>query len=461
MACHSKVGQQIARKRVEQGIKLFNQQRHQEAVAKWKEALRKIRREQDRFITLGYLCQAYMHWGKYRELVELAFQQLDIANSMEDNVLRAEAYLNLARGNERMGALDSALQYCRHSLYSQCDQSRTTGQVHLCLGNIYVTYSNFSKAIEHYELALKVARSIRDVGLELLIYVGMGQVFNVLKDYGKGLQLVAKAFELSKSFQICDLNMRHQRLALLHLVTPLRKLGRMSEAYECCQDALRMALEAGDRPLNARGLCAMGDILRQKSDGQRAYRRYEAALQMLTDMEDAFGRVLALDGMAKSISLLCRQKKVCDCKPLEAYTRLLDAVTNCGSKLLLRNTHQQLSGIYTALGDDENARLQERLSSVLTEEMELYCAVCNQPLGQEPGNSLEALPCSHIFHQQCARELMAKGERRKKKRICPQCRKTVNSRMMFVCYDDVKYDGHYPAFLANNTTHVQTPDHPL
>ena len=32
---------------------------------------------------------------------------------------------------------------------------------------------------------------------------------------------------------------------------------------------------------------------------------------------------------------------------------------------------------------------------------------------------------------------------------------------MFVCYDDVKYDGHYPAFLANNTTHVQTPDHPL
>ena len=51
---------------VEQGIKLFNQQRHQEAVAKWKEALRKIRREQDRFVTLGYLCQAYMHWGKYR-----------------------------------------------------------------------------------------------------------------------------------------------------------------------------------------------------------------------------------------------------------------------------------------------------------------------------------------------------------------------------------------------------------
>lgn len=168
-------------------------------------------------------------------MLDFGFQQLDIANEMDSPMLRADAYLTLARGNERLGNLEKAVSYCRHSLYNQCDQSRTTGYVQLTLGNTYLVYSSFSKAIEHFELSLKVSRSIHDTALELQVYCGLGHTFCLLQDYEKSLSFSAKAFELSKTFHICDLNSRFQRMSLVTLATPLRKLGRLHEAKDCCQ----------------------------------------------------------------------------------------------------------------------------------------------------------------------------------------------------------------------------------
>ena len=104
-----------------------------------------------------------------REVLDYGFQQLDIANELDSPMLRADAYLTLARGNERLGHLEKALSYCRHSLYNQCDQSKITGNVHFTLGNIYTVLSAFSKALEHYELALKVSKVIHDTALELQV----------------------------------------------------------------------------------------------------------------------------------------------------------------------------------------------------------------------------------------------------------------------------------------------------
>lgn len=51
---------------IEQGLKLYNQHKQQQAVRKWKSALKAIRKREDKFELLGYLYQAYMDWGKYR-----------------------------------------------------------------------------------------------------------------------------------------------------------------------------------------------------------------------------------------------------------------------------------------------------------------------------------------------------------------------------------------------------------
>lgn len=64
----------------------------------------------------------------------------------------------------------------------------------------------------------------------------------------------------------------------------------------------------------------------------------------------------------------------------------------------MRSAHLRLMELYRVLSDDENSGLQERLANCLTEEMELVCGVCHERYGDQGGNSLDALPCSHIFH---------------------------------------------------------------
>ncbi|KAK4304016.1 hypothetical protein Pmani_024010 [Petrolisthes manimaculis] len=467
VSCHDKLGQRLARKRVEQGVRLYNQQKHLAAVKKWKQALRRINKDNDRFITLGYLSQAHLDWGRYREMLDFGFQQLDIANEMDSPMLRAEAYLTIARANERLGNLEKAVSYCRHSLYNQCDQSRTTGYVQLTLGNTYLVYSSFSKAIEHFDLALKVSRSIHDTALELQVYCGLGHAFCLLQDYEKSLSFSAKAFELSKTFHIIDLNSKYQRLSLITLATPLRKLGRLPEAKDCCQDALKLALTAGDRPTHARCLAILADIHRQCLDVQRAYKRYEASMQLMVHLEDRTGQLLALNGMAKTLGLMRRQSKICDCRPLEINNKVIDLASSLCCKLIMRSSHLRLAELYRILNDEENDALQCRLAACLTEEMELTCGVCGDRYGDQGGNSLDALPCSHIFHAKCVRDLMNSADRKKKKRNCPDCRRSLNSRLMLICYDELKAayaDGRGPPSATTFPRYHHSPcsdDQPL
>lgn len=229
------MGQRLARHQVERGLRLYNDQKQEEAVCLWKKSLRKITKDSERFATMGYLCQAYCDWGKYREMLDFAFQQLDIANEVDSPNMRAEAYLNLARGNERLGDYHKAVSYCRHSIYNYCDESRTTGYVHLCLGNAYLGFSNFYKSIECFDVALKIAREIKDCILEIQAYLGLGAVFGTLNDHEKSMRLFGKAYDLVKTVRGSGVYAKYLRLTFVTISTPLRKLGKLNDAYACCE----------------------------------------------------------------------------------------------------------------------------------------------------------------------------------------------------------------------------------
>lgn len=91
---------------VDQGLRLYNQHKQQQAVRKWKSALKAIRKREDKFSLLGYLYQAYIDWGKYRDALEYAHRQLFISEELDSPNLRAESYLNLAKAHQRLGGLE-------------------------------------------------------------------------------------------------------------------------------------------------------------------------------------------------------------------------------------------------------------------------------------------------------------------------------------------------------------------
>ena len=50
----------------------------------------------------------------FRDSIDFGQRQLCISEELDSPNMRAEAYLNLARAHERLGALDKALAFARH-----------------------------------------------------------------------------------------------------------------------------------------------------------------------------------------------------------------------------------------------------------------------------------------------------------------------------------------------------------
>lgn len=61
---------------IERGRQLYEKNHQTEAVRTWRSALKGDCQKEDCFQLLGYLYQAHMDWGKFREAIEYGHQQL-------------------------------------------------------------------------------------------------------------------------------------------------------------------------------------------------------------------------------------------------------------------------------------------------------------------------------------------------------------------------------------------------
>lgn len=112
---------------------------------------------------------------------------------------------------------------------------------------------------------------------------------------------------------------------------------------------------------------------------------------------DRMAQMEAMDGAARCLEALRVQQKICNCRPLEFNTRLLEVANSVGAKLLVRKIRARLALIYRSLGDEEQYKTHSRLATQADVALGLHCGACNEVFGIEV-DSLEALPCSHILH---------------------------------------------------------------
>lgn len=235
-----RMGQRLARQQIDEGVQLYHEQRHDLAVAKWHSALRKLKSHQEKFITLGYLAQANCEAGRYRDMLVFGLQQIDIANDQDDSYMRAEAYLNLARANERLAEFHKAVSYARHSLQNRSNDPRTPGYAYLCMGSAFLGFSNFPRALENFEMAMQIANSTQDRLLELQICVGLGALFSQLKDNAKALLFLTNATELLESVTISDVRAKYRSQVSYHLSITMRQRGKYQEAKELSEVLLTL-----------------------------------------------------------------------------------------------------------------------------------------------------------------------------------------------------------------------------
>ncbi|NP_001407783.1 43 kDa receptor-associated protein of the synapse isoform f [Mus musculus] len=259
------------------------------------------------------------------------------------------------------------------------------------MGNAFLGLSLFQKALESFEKALRYAHNNDDTMLECRVCCSLGSFYAQVKDYEKALFFPCKAAELVNDYGK-GWSLKYRAMSQYHMAVAYRLLGHLGSAMECCEESMKIALQHGDRPLQALCLLCFADIHRSRGDLETAFPRYDSAMSIMTEIGNRLGQVHVLLGVAKC----WMARKVQD-------------------KLSQLKLHCLSESIYRSKGLQRELRTHVVRFHECVEETELYCGLCGESIG-ERNSRLQALPCSHIFHLRC---LQNNGTR-----SCPNCRRS-------------------------------------
>uniref|UniRef100_A0AC35TLJ4 RING-type domain-containing protein n=1 Tax=Rhabditophanes sp. KR3021 TaxID=114890 RepID=A0AC35TLJ4_9BILA len=417
------MGQRIARHLMFSGVKQYHQRSHQVAINKWQRALRRLKDDEDRFITLGYLAQAFCDLCDFGQMLHYALLQMELANSRQDDVMKSEAFLNLSKAYEKLSDFPKAISYGKASLQHSSMDPRTPGYANLSIAISYISSSQFQSALNSFEQAMNVANQTCDKLLELQVCIGLGSLFTILKDIGKALLFLQNSLQILQSITVDHLHAKYKCVILYHLSVVLKIKGNLVDAKEACEEGLRLASETNNRAIYGRCLCSMADIYRELGETEametitKSWARYEAAFRLMNKINDRMGEVLVLSSMAKSASEnKSHYTGQCECQAIQLNRKCLEITKAIGCKHAMMKCHLRLQELYQQLADEDSEEICKKSATALIQEMELFCNFCGQRYGTTD-ESLRALRCSHIFHEKCLHLFLSQQPEQN----CPKC----------------------------------------
>ncbi|XP_048885951.1 43 kDa receptor-associated protein of the synapse [Brienomyrus brachyistius] len=405
------MGQDQTKQQIEKGLHLYQSNQTEKALNIWMNVLEKTSDPEGKFRVLGCLITAHSEMGKYKEMLKYALAQIDTAREMEDPDYLTEGYLNLARSNEKLCDFQKTISYCKTCLNMQGTTIglQLNGQVCLSMGNAFCGLSVFQKALESYEKALRYAHNNDDKMLECRVCCSLGHFYVQLKDYEKALFFPCKAAELVNDYGK-GWSLKYRAMSQYHMAVAYRKLDRLPDSMECCEESMKIALQHKDRPLQALCLLNFADIHRCRQDVEKAFPRYESAMCIMTEIGNRLGQASVFLGVGKC----WLQRNELD-KALESLQRAEELAEGVGNKLCSLKVHCLNERIFRKKEQQDELREQVVKFLQCVEELELYCGMCGESIG-EKNQQLQALPCSHIFHLKCLQSNGTKG--------CPKCRRS-------------------------------------
>ncbi|XP_059960860.1 43 kDa receptor-associated protein of the synapse isoform X2 [Mesoplodon densirostris] len=261
------MGQDQTKQQIAKGLQLYQSNQTEKALQVWTKVLEKSSDLVGRFRVLGCLVTAHSEMGRYKEMLKFAVVQIDTARELEDADFLLESYLNLARSNEKLCEFHKTISYCKTCLGLPGTRAATQlgGQVSLSMGNAFLGLSLFQKALESFEKALRYAHNNDDTMLECRVCCSLGSFYAQVKDYEKALFFPCKAAELVNDYGKAW-SLKYRAMSQYHMAVAYRLLGHLGSAMECCEESMKIALQHGDRPLQALCLLCFADIHRSRGD---------------------------------------------------------------------------------------------------------------------------------------------------------------------------------------------------
>jgi response regulator RpfG family c-di-GMP phosphodiesterase len=216
------------------------------------------------------LMQLGDHQGALQYLQEA---QTKLKNVPQQDLNETSYLLSLGNLYQRMNETQNAKQCFLEALRfaEQHQDQKGISAAHNNLGNVLLEQQEFIEAKEHFEIALKLARELGNIGFEVNNLDGLGELHRSLGSHQEALLMHRSALHLSRTIQDANSAMD----ALLNLGRDHLALGNHQEALMLLQETLHLAKDAQRQKTIFESHQWLSETYQQQSDYRLALEHYQ------------------------------------------------------------------------------------------------------------------------------------------------------------------------------------------
>jgi CHAT domain-containing protein/tetratricopeptide (TPR) repeat protein len=213
------------------------------------------------------------------------------------------------------------------------------------IGNIYINFGQYLKALDFFQQALKISRSINDLRGEGQDLNNIGLVYNTLGQYKKALEYNTLSLAINRKLN----DKRGEGLNLGNIGNVYQNLGQYSKALDFHQQALTIHSDLGDKNIIGKSLTSIGSIYRSLGQYKKALDFYQQALK-IRDLSGKHEKETLLINMGNVYQSLGQYEKT-----LDFYQQALAIASNFNNQYMKWEVLMKIGGIYAIFGEYQEA----------------------------------------------------------------------------------------------------------
>jgi tetratricopeptide (TPR) repeat protein len=237
--------------------------------------------------------------GAYSLLVEWNQRLVDIWQPKEsEREGYSWALINLGNAYNSQGDYGKAINYYEKALGIQRTIGHRNGEVAslINLGNAYSSQGDYGKAINYYKKSLGIQRTIGHRNGEAASLIGLGNAYSSQGDYGKAINYYEQSLGIKCEIGDCN----GEADSLIGLGNAYTFQGNYVKAINYYKQSLGIKRAIGDRNGEALSLNNLGAAYNSQGENGKAINYYEQSLVIKRAIGDRNGEALSLFGLGNA-----------------------------------------------------------------------------------------------------------------------------------------------------------------
>ncbi len=281
------------------------------------------------------------------------------AQPMQSRKLEADLLFNQAIQRAQLNQFRESLASAEQALqiYQEINDYPNEANVRLLIGNIYVIFGQYDRAIGSFNKSLELARQLQIANLEVKIINNLGATYFALGQYQKAIEHHQQALKISQNLS----DRQGESLSLGLLGNDYVALGQYQKALDFYQQYLAATKNIGDRQGEAYATGNIGNTYAYLGQYQKAVEWLQQSLQLVRAIADRRGEAKALENLGNAYGYLNKYQQATD-----VYQQALVIYQQIGDRNGEATTLGNLGNTFNNLGQHQKAieYLQQNLEIV-------------------------------------------------------------------------------------------------